>query len=151
MLTMIPLLVDYSSPMVSSDQKSVLRHSHGLLDLFIYWNLQFLNNVIINKTKVLLLQPRVILVLLFPNFLIIWVSSLSILSVPDEGCSRKTSSAPLISTFLFVKMNSDTVAVSYKCMILFTYIHCLYCLMSNLKLHLSFFRVILPLKVTILR
>jgi hypothetical protein len=62
------------------------------------------------------------------------------LSVPDEGCSRKTSSAPLISTFLFVKMNSDTVAVSYKCMILFTYIHCLYCLMSNLKLHLSFFR-----------
>ena len=55
---MIPLLVDYSSPTVSSDQKSVLRHSHGLLDIFIYWNLQFLNNVIINKTKVLLLQPK---------------------------------------------------------------------------------------------
>ena len=30
------------------------RHWHGLLDVFFYWNKQFLNNVIIIKTKVLL-------------------------------------------------------------------------------------------------
>ena len=44
-----------------SAEKSVLRHWLGWLDIFFYWNLQFLNNVIINKTKVLLLQSRVTL------------------------------------------------------------------------------------------
>ena len=38
----------------------MLRYIHGLLDIFITEiNLQFLNNVIINKTKVLLPQVEV--------------------------------------------------------------------------------------------
>ena len=35
----------------------VFRHRHDLLDTYIYcWNIQFLNNVIIDKIKVLLPQ-----------------------------------------------------------------------------------------------
>ena len=65
-----------------------------------YWNLQFLNNVIINKTKVLLppgigdrrrfwitcLGPFGLLSL--KDILIIWLSSLLIMSVPDDGVVR---------------------------------------------------------------
>jgi hypothetical protein len=60
-----------------------------------YWNLQFLNNVIINKTKVLLPQANVTLAdyyLAFQSF---------DFDVPDEGYSRNALCAlNLISTFL---------------------------------------------------
>jgi hypothetical protein len=50
--------VDYWSPRISSTQYSVFRHWHGLLYIFIIYTwwvyLQFLNNVIFIKTKVLL-------------------------------------------------------------------------------------------------
>jgi hypothetical protein len=43
---------------VSSNQQSVFRHWHGLLDIFIIeiWNLPFLNNLIVYKTKIRLRQ-----------------------------------------------------------------------------------------------
>ena len=76
-----------------------------------YCNLLFLHNVNIDKTKVLLPQAQLILaefwvfckgplVLLLPKHLIIWVSNLSILSVPDEDYSRNAScTLNLITTF----------------------------------------------------
>ena len=77
-------------------------------------NLKFLNNVIMIKTKVLLIQTQVmtfadfgcpVLACLFyssKNTYIIWLSNISDLSVPDEGCSRNPSSAlKLTSTFLY--------------------------------------------------
>ena len=58
-------------------------------------NFQFLNNVIINKTKVFLPQAYVTIAI------IIWLSNLSILSVPDESYSRNVlCTLNLISTFL---------------------------------------------------
>jgi hypothetical protein len=39
---------------------------------------------------------------------IIWLSNITILSVPDEGCSRNVSCAPnLISTFLFTLLSKS--------------------------------------------
>jgi hypothetical protein len=63
-----------------------------------YWNLQLLNNIVINKTMVLLSQVQVYLagrlwlcwlgsLVLLPRKHI-WFSNLSMLSVPDEGYSR---------------------------------------------------------------
>ena len=58
----IPLLVDYQSSSVSSALYSVLRQWHGLLDIIWYWHLQFQNNIIINKTKLLLPRAWITLV-----------------------------------------------------------------------------------------
>ena len=88
----------------------MLRLWHGLLDIIIYfWNLQFLNNVIINKTKVLLPQailfrhfgfivPKALNYLGFQSFhfertwwRLFWAYLMkAILSVPDEGYSERT-------------------------------------------------------------
>ena len=46
----IPLLAGITRPVVSASALT------WFIIYFYYWNLQFLNNVIINKTKVLLLQ-----------------------------------------------------------------------------------------------
>jgi hypothetical protein len=75
-----------------------------------YWNLQFLNNESIIKTKVLLPQayvtvadigdPIYALLLARKTFNIIWLFNFSILSVPDEGYSRNALCAlNFISTF----------------------------------------------------
>jgi hypothetical protein len=68
-----------------------------------YWNLQLLNNIVINKTMVLIPQVQVSLasrlwlcclghlVLLLRKH--IWLSNLSILSVPYEGYSRNAPCA----------------------------------------------------------
>jgi hypothetical protein len=56
------------------------------------------------------------LILLFPKILIIWLSNLSNLRVPDEGYSRNAPCAlTLISTFLFLILEKKTV---YQCCLL---------------------------------
>jgi hypothetical protein len=53
----LPLLVDYWSPRVSSAQQSVLRHIHGLLDIFfIEINSSYIMYFFFIKPKVLLPQ-----------------------------------------------------------------------------------------------
>ena len=71
---------------------------------FIHWNSQFINNIIITKSKILLPQTYVTLCdlsryrlsclcplvfLLIKDFYIIWLSNLFTLSGPDNGYSRK--------------------------------------------------------------
>jgi hypothetical protein len=59
-------------------------------------------------TCLLYLNFGVILFIAPKHFFIIWFSNISILSVPDEGYSRKASYAlNLISTFLFLDMRVD--------------------------------------------
>ena len=74
----------------------LLRQWHGFL---LYWNLQFQNNVNINKTNVindlcrLWLSLLGSLVLMLLKLYIIWYSNLLILSVPDDGYPRNASCA----------------------------------------------------------
>ena len=84
-----------------------------------YWNLQFLNNVIIDKTKALLPQAYMTLgdlswfwlsclchfILLIPKLQIIWLSKLSILSVPAEGCSINALCALNLISMVVFSMN----------------------------------------------
>ena len=65
--------------------------------IFLFWNVQFLNILVIIKTKILMyMEIYSILAILFRNFdlltpkyfKIIWLSNILIFNVPDEGYSR---------------------------------------------------------------
>ena len=98
-----------------------LSHS-GFHDLFLNWNSQFLNNVIIIKTSAIgdlsqfwLSNLGPFVSLLSERFLIIWLSSLSILSIPDQGFTRNTSCAlNLISVFLLTLAGDPRIYISMK-------------------------------------
>ena len=85
-----------------------------------YWNLQFLNNVIIHKTKVLPLRhmwPYTTLAILFRSYGFIGLKNVNYfftLSVPDEGYSRNAScTLNLISTFLCGLFQSTSTSTLY--------------------------------------
>ena len=96
----------HSVDATSGNISSVVSVSAWFVRYIYHWNLQFLNYVIIIKTKVdhnrFWLSCFGSLVLLPPkDFKIIWPSNLLILIVPDEGYSRNVLyEVSLIFTFL---------------------------------------------------